>query len=940
MRKLYLALVLTLFVLPFFAQNIPSYVPKDGLVGYWPFNGNANDESGNGLNGTANGATFSTDRYGVAKSAYSFNGVDNSIEIQNTSTKEIGLNTFSYSFWIQRDRITKWNSEIIISKGVNNLVISNMGDYGKDTNQNYNGIGFDSYGKNFGTYNGILPINEWCHFVCVKTKNEFFYFIDNKKYSMPYNDFNIAKTDLNQVLVFGKRLSSGSGGIFSGLLDDVAIYNRSLSDQEVESLYKSLPTNEIPSYVPKNGLVAWYPFNGNANDESGNKHHGTVIGATPSVDRFGKENKAYYFDKDSIQANIENLVVNNSAVSVTGWFKSNVPIVNGWPDFTKNIEYKSFIFNYGNSSDKKSLYSFIINKGYLFISNNNYINLNYQNQYHLNQWHYLAVTYNGDTINTYINGILLKNGYGSNVGVKLNVLNTIFTIGKDFLGTLDDISVHNRVLTDTEINKLYNSDTVSCNIPTVSVFIEGKSAICEGQSTMLVATSNPDYKYQWYKNNNIVTGATTHTLITKESGNYFVNVTNGACEFKSDELTISVNTPPTAILIVQGKTAYCDGEKIATNLRVDGGTTFSWNTGETTSSIDVTTAGTSSVIVGNNSGCTVTLSKQIISSSLPKIAFEGPATYVFKNDPAIKLYTSPAGGTLIGHQIKDNMYYPANDNVGKHTISYSVTSLEGCTNTVSKSFYLVDTLMSNCTKILYDTSHVTTYDTLIVNKTKYDTITIKNNVYDTVKITKFDTITVTNNVTKYDTITVTNNITKYDTVIVKKNVFDTVKVNKYDTITVTNNVTKYDTVIVKTNVFDTVKVNKYDTITVTNNVTKYDTVIVNKTKYDTITVTDTVNILKIKFKLTTGLQANQMASMSVYPNPTSDVLHIAIGDAKALNGYRYRILDALGKEVYNELVKNSITEIPLKTLGAAGMYQLEVLDANNASIQTNKIMLQ
>jgi hypothetical protein len=80
--------------------------------------------------------------------------------------------------------------------------------------------------------------------------------------------------------------------------------------------------------------------------------------------------------------------------------------------------------------------------------------------------------------------------------------------------------------------------------------------------------------------------------------------------------------------------------------------------------------------------------------------------------------------------------------------------------------------------------------------------------------------------------------------------------------------------------------------------------------------------------------------MSLYPNPTTDVLHIEIGDAKALDGYRYRILDALGKEVYNELVKTAITEIPLKTLGAAGMYQFEVVDAKNVRIQANKIVLQ
>jgi hypothetical protein len=59
-----------------------------------------------------------------------------------------------------------------------------------------------------------------------------------------------------------------------------------------------------------------------------------------------------------------------------------------------------------------------------------------------------------------------------------------------------------------------------------------------------------------------------------------------------------------------------------------------------------------------------------------------------------------------------------------------------------------------------------------------------------------------------------------------------------------------------------------------------------------------------------------------------------------LEGYRYRILDALGKEVYNELITQSTTEIPLKTLGAAGIYQFEILDATKTNIQSNKIVLQ
>ena len=57
-----------------FAQiNIDS-----GLVAHYPFNGNANDESGNGNDGTVNGATLTTDRFGNANKAYSFDGVSNS----------------------------------------------------------------------------------------------------------------------------------------------------------------------------------------------------------------------------------------------------------------------------------------------------------------------------------------------------------------------------------------------------------------------------------------------------------------------------------------------------------------------------------------------------------------------------------------------------------------------------------------------------------------------------------------------------------------------------------------------------------------------------------------------------------------------------------------------------------------------------------------------
>ena len=75
MKKLFLTLTLVLFIIPIgISQDLPSYVPTDGLVAYYPFNGNANDESGNGNHGTVNGATLTTDRDGNENSSYSFDG--------------------------------------------------------------------------------------------------------------------------------------------------------------------------------------------------------------------------------------------------------------------------------------------------------------------------------------------------------------------------------------------------------------------------------------------------------------------------------------------------------------------------------------------------------------------------------------------------------------------------------------------------------------------------------------------------------------------------------------------------------------------------------------------------------------------------------------------------------------------------------------------------
>jgi hypothetical protein len=80
--------------------------------------------------------------------------------------------------------------------------------------------------------------------------------------------------------------------------------------------------------------------------------------------------------------------------------------------------------------------------------------------------------------------------------------------------------------------------------------------------------------------------------------------------------------------------------------------------------------------------------------------------------------------------------------------------------------------------------------------------------------------------------------------------------------------------------------------------------------------------------------------MNIYPNPTSDKLIIETNDIQALSGYKYKILDLQGKEVYNALATSAKTEISLKSIGAKGMYILHIQDANNETIQSKQIVLE
>ena len=111
---------------------------NNGLVGYWPFSGNANDESGNGNNGTVNGATLASDRFGNNDAAYNFSNSSNSNNITVS-------NNFFDNGWTNSTISLWFNPYIGNNGGINGAIINTVPHNGV-------GLGFSNYGNNQKLY--------------------------------------------------------------------------------------------------------------------------------------------------------------------------------------------------------------------------------------------------------------------------------------------------------------------------------------------------------------------------------------------------------------------------------------------------------------------------------------------------------------------------------------------------------------------------------------------------------------------------------------------------------------------------------------------------------------------------------------------------------------------------------------------------------------------
>ena len=469
MKKLLLLLTLALCAPIAFAQSIPSYVPTDGLVGYWPFNGDANDESGNGLNGTVNGATLTADRFGAIDKSYLFSNDNIEVNIPNSFFSK----DFSISAWVLLDNFNN-TYPTFISEQNNSLCLQFANSVEPPVVNFY----FQSIDAIIGQVEdghvngGNIILNNWVNITVINSNKT-----NNLYVNGIYIGSSISQSKI-QGLGLGNYLRFGNGSDkdlplaeFNGKLDDIAIYNRALTQEEITNMYNGVEYSDTCNAVSGslvNGLVAYYPFCGNANDQSGNGLNGVVNGATLTTDRFGNSNSAYNFNgiNNKITTPPNSQFINND-ISISVWINLNNIADSGRQFLVVGTDTDAI----WSCAYVPSQFGIIKNQGCGSVSEA------YSNTFTtINQWEHLCYVISNTTIKIYQNGNLISTN--SSIPFSNTCNHFEFNMGYDIFGDpeyldgkLDDIGIWNRALTQQEITQLYNQNQCITNITVTDTLI-------------------------------------------------------------------------------------------------------------------------------------------------------------------------------------------------------------------------------------------------------------------------------------------------------------------------------------------------------------------------------------------------------------------------------------------------------------------------------------
>ena len=226
MKRLYLFCFLTL------SAWVVNANPTEGLVGHYPFNGNANDKSKHQNHATIAGATLTSDRHGEKSSAYQF-GKDASVKINISNWKLDSASSHSISLWVFYESLSSQYNTVFTTKGCGNFAHELA--FNKNESKIHMNTGVHCLSWDARIKAAQPTLGKWDHYTFVYENHTSSLFINGELAGSA--EYNNSHAPPAPILHLG---GNSSKNYFSGKLDDVYVYNRALSQNEIKALYNPL----------------------------------------------------------------------------------------------------------------------------------------------------------------------------------------------------------------------------------------------------------------------------------------------------------------------------------------------------------------------------------------------------------------------------------------------------------------------------------------------------------------------------------------------------------------------------------------------------------------------------------------------------------------------------------------------------------------------------